>query len=54
MPKQIGIAMVVLAAVLLTVSVISLRYPDFSQWFPFLLVIGGAFGWFGFKRIRWA
>ena len=52
MNKQIGIGMVVLAVVLLVASLMTIGHADYGQWFPFLLLGGGALGWFGFKKIR--
>jgi hypothetical protein len=54
MEKHIGNAMAVGGAVLVIASFVSLGYPDYGKWFPFLLIGGAALGWFGYKRIRWA
>jgi peptidoglycan/LPS O-acetylase OafA/YrhL len=41
MPKQHAIAIAAVGAALIIGSLVSLRYPEFSQWFPVLLLFGG-------------
>jgi hypothetical protein len=52
MPKQHAIAIAAVGAALIIGSLVSLRYPEFSQWFPVLLLFGGGLAWTGVKKYR--
>ena len=54
MPKQIGIATAVLGVALIIGSMVSLSYPDSSNWFPVILITGIGAVWMGIKKYRWA
>ena len=54
MHKQIGIATAVIGAIAILGALLSLNYPDFSKWFPVLLIAGSGAVWMGIKKYRWA
>lgn len=53
-PRQIGIGMAVIGGVLVVGSAVSLNYPDFSKWFPVLLIVGAILAWRGVSKYRTA
>ena len=52
MPRQIGIAMAAIGGVLVAGSVVTLNHPDFSKWFPVLLIVGIVLAWRGVNKYR--
>jgi hypothetical protein len=53
-PKQMGMALTALGAVLVVGAIVSLNVGDLGKWFPILLIAGGTALWFGIKKYRWA
>jgi len=47
MDKQIALLMAAVGALLVVGAAVVTKYPEFSQWWPFLLLIGGGLAWKG-------
>lgn len=52
MTKQQSVMLGVIGVLLIIGSLASLQYPDFSQWFPVILLFGGVTTWIAIGRYR--
>jgi hypothetical protein len=52
MTKEKAAGLGVIGILLMIGSLVSLRYPDVSQWFPVLLLFGGVMTWVAIGRYR--